>query len=605
MKKLLFLIALSLLTVDDLFPQPAVPKGSGVLSGQILDKVSMKPVEYANTVLYSIRDSSMINGSVADSTGKFVIRNIPKGEYYLAVSFIGYQKKKIPGISVSGDKKEISIEPVFLEKAENSLKEVEVTSDRNPVEFRIDKKVVNASQQLNAQGGTAVDLLKNVPSVNVDAEGNVAVRGSGNFKLLIDGRPAPVQGSEGLSQIPASSVENIEIITNPSAKYDPEGTAGIINVIMKKEKTKGTSANINASAGLNNKYTGDILFNFRLKKVNFFAGAEVINRAFQPHNLYHRETYYSDTTRYNTYETFRTYHPRNYTIRGGVDYTINKNNTISLSADYNIFNTSRDFSSHLQEWYDPVVSTSYYVNPDNLSATGSYINSNLSYTHSFAQKGHEISSFLTYSKVISDFDETQSRYNSTPDYDQGSIVTQNESFTNGNRNYLQFKVDYTKPFTGDYKLEAGFQTDQVFKNSSWEWNYLDTATNEMIADTLLSNRIGFRQNIEAVYVTFSGSLWGIGYQAGLRGEYYSRNLEQKTDGTGYPMSMYNFFPSINFNRSLPADQEIQLGYSRRVNRPDDRQLNPFPYFMDDYTIQSGNPNLDTVPGSPAQIRGIY
>ena len=572
-------------------PEPAKPRGNSLISGNIMDKQSGKPVEYATMVLYRSKDSVMISGTVADSNGRFQLKGIPKGDYYLAASFIGYNKKTLEGLKVKEEKQEVNLDTVFLEQAENNLKEVDVTASQNLVETRIDKKVINANQQLDAQGGTAVDLLRNISSVSVDADGNVSIRGSSNFKLLINGRPAPIQGSDGLQQIPAGSVENIEIITNPSAKYDPDGTSGIVNVILKKEKNKGISGAINASAGLNQKFAGDGMINVRKQKLNFFVGLDFQSRLTHPYSMYHRETYFGDTTKYTDYETFRWGRPTNGILRAGMDYTINNHNSFSVSADYNRMKYDRQFSTHTKDEYIPGGFTDYYLIRDHYILWGDYINSNLSFTHSFPQKGHEISTFITYNMVKNRTDELMNTYLTTSSFEPMGTPADNESFVHNQKNYIQAKIDYVKPFRGDYKLEAGYQSDLTFKTTDFLYTDFDTVTRRWITDTTMSNNIAFTQNIQSVYVTFGGVLWGITYQFGLRTEYYSRELDQETTRTNYVMNMINLFPTVRFTRELPSDQEIQLGYSRRVNRPDDRLLNPFVYFTDAYTIQSGNPDL--------------
>lgn len=572
-------------------PDVSANKGNGLISGLILDSLTHKPVEYANAVLSRSADSVMINGTVADSSGLFRIKSVPKGEYFLTVSFIGYQKKFIHGIHLAENKKEVQMDTVFLEEASTNLKEVNIKAERNLVEYKIDRKIVNASQQLNAQGGTAVDLLRNVSSVTVDAEGNVAIRGSSNFRLLIDGRPATIQGSEGLQQIPASSVENIEIITNPSAKYDPDGTAGIINVIMKKIKKKGISGVVNASVGLNEKYAGDALLNFKLKKAGFFFGAELNDRTYRPYSLYHREYYLQDTTRYVTYETFRKGNPRNYTFRTGLDYDINENSAIGISADYNITRYYRGFSNHNVDWLEPGTGINYFLATDDLSVYSNYINANLNYQHRFPQKQHTLDAFITVNHVYNKFDEDFSNAVANSSFEPiGNPYLRNVGIENY-RHAGQLKVDYVKPFTGDYKLEAGFQVDILSKNVDYRNDVYDSLLRTWVMDSLMTYKYDYTQNIDAVYLTFSGALFGFGYQFGLRGEYYQRDLKQQGTGISYPMDMINIFPSFHVQRSLPLEQEIQIGYSRRVNRPDDRSLSPFFFYADQYTVQVGNPGL--------------
>ena len=244
----------------------------------IRDSTTDGGIEYATVGLYRQSDSTLVNGIVTDPSGAFDLKGIPDGQYYLDVNFIGYVKKRIHNITITPQSAMVDMGPIVLHPNITQIGDVQVVAQSNRVEYKIDKKVVNVSQDIAASGGTLVQVLENTPSVQVDVEGNVTLRGSGNFQLLIDGKPSVIQGSEGLQQIPASAVQNLEIITSPSAKYDPDGNAGIINIIMKKQKNMGIGGVVNASIGTRNKYTGDFLLNFRQKKINFFVGAEYANQ---------------------------------------------------------------------------------------------------------------------------------------------------------------------------------------------------------------------------------------------------------------------------------------------------------------------------------------
>jgi hypothetical protein len=220
-------------------PGQAPVTGNGTVKGMIKDSTTTGGIEYATVGLYSQSDSTLVNGIVTDPSGEFVLKGIPNGVFYLDVNFIGYNKKRIHDITITPQSAMVDMGGISLHPNVIQIGDVQVVAQSNRVEYKIDKKVVNVSQDIASSGGTLVTVLENVPSVQVDVEGNVTLRGSGNFQLLIDGKPSVIQGSEGLQQIPASAVQNLEIITSPSAKYDPDGNAGIINIIMKKQKNMG------------------------------------------------------------------------------------------------------------------------------------------------------------------------------------------------------------------------------------------------------------------------------------------------------------------------------------------------------------------------------
>lgn len=206
----------------------------GVVSGKIMDE-NDEPLEYANIILYSLKDSSLVTGGITNVGGEFLIDEVPFGRYYLEANFIGYDKQIIENLKVIPGNTIVEVGIISLGQSSTQLQEIEITGERNPIEYQIDKKVVNVGSDLTAAGGSVARALENIPSVRVDLEGNVSLRGSSNFRVFVDGRPSVLQGSDALQQIPASAVENVEIITNPSAKYDPDGVGGIINIVMKKK----------------------------------------------------------------------------------------------------------------------------------------------------------------------------------------------------------------------------------------------------------------------------------------------------------------------------------------------------------------------------------
>jgi hypothetical protein len=267
-----------------------------VIKGIVLDEKTQTPMEFANIAVYDKTDSTLVSGGITDENGQFEVSGIGFGEYYLVANFVGFKKTDVANILLDEDNPSVDLGKIELNPSAVELGSVDVVADKAQVEFKLDKKVVNVSQVISAVGGTAVDVLENTPSVQVDIEGNVTVRGSSNFTVLIDGRPSALSGSEALRQIPSSAIENIEIITNPSAKYEPDGQAGIINLVMKKNSLNGLSGIVNASIGSRNKYRGDFTLNYRTEKFNYFVGADWRDETRYGGMTSLRETYLNDTT---------------------------------------------------------------------------------------------------------------------------------------------------------------------------------------------------------------------------------------------------------------------------------------------------------------------
>lgn len=270
MKKYFCLIALCLITTI-LFAQPKTKsQPDGVVYGTILEKESNAPIEFANIVIYDT-EGKVIAGGMSDKNGKFNIQNVKQGKHRLEVLYIGYGKIVKEGITITENKKSFNAGKLHLAVDAQMLGEVQVEATMNNVDYRLDRKVINVDQDIVSAGASAVEVLENAPSVSTDLDGNVSLRGTESFLVLIDGRPSPLEGSEALQQIPANTIESIEIITNPSAKYAPDGVGGIINVVLKKDKRAGYNGQVSANYGANNTMGGSVNFNFRTKKVELFC----------------------------------------------------------------------------------------------------------------------------------------------------------------------------------------------------------------------------------------------------------------------------------------------------------------------------------------------
>ena len=268
----------------------------GTIKGIVQDSKLEQALPYATVALYKTIDSSLVTGTITNGNGNFNLSGISEGNYYIEIDFIGFQKITVANIEYNDPYQQIDLGVIQLNPSSIELEEVTIKNNEPFLQYKIDRKVVNVSQHINAAGGSAIDVLENTPSVDTDMEGNVTLRGSSNFKVLIDGKPTILQGSDALSQLPASAIEEIEIITNPSAKYDPDGTAGIINVKLKKSKSSGLTGLISGSVGSSPLYSGNILLNYKLDKINFTAGATSNYNNGSMSKTLLRENYYPDST---------------------------------------------------------------------------------------------------------------------------------------------------------------------------------------------------------------------------------------------------------------------------------------------------------------------
>jgi outer membrane receptor protein involved in Fe transport len=568
----------------------AIP-ASGYITGVIHDSTTNGPIEYATVGLYRQSDSVLVNGTVTDNSGTFAMKGIPNGKYFLEASFIGYNKKRIQ-VALTPKSASMDFSVINLNVNVTKIGDVQVIAQSPRVEYKIDKKVINVSQDISAAGGSLVNVLENTPSVQVDVEGNVSLRGSGNFQLLIDGKPSVIQGSEGLQQIPASAVQSLEIITSPSAKYDPDGAAGIINVIMKKQKNTGIGGIVNASVGTKEKYTADFLLNFRKKKINYFVGAEYGNQKNFNNGEGERRTYSGDTTTYQLTEVNGVFHRRSLNLKTGFDYDITDKSSLSLSGAVNNRTFSRDFES-LNHWYDdPFVRDSFYRENSVSSDKDLFYNLNLDYQKKYDEDGHMLQASVYF--AAGSEDETEEDVIRLTD-DQYEVTGVEPARTRSNQNNSEsnwrFELDYTKPL-GSGKMEMGLQSRWDLDKSDYIFEDYLALGNEWIRNDTISNSLHYRDAIQSAYGMYNGPLGKFEYQLGLRAEYDNRNLEQITSSESYTYEKLHFFPSFYIIRKLSDAHQFQFTYTRRIQRPDERDLNPFKEFRGANNVFYGNPELN-------------
>ncbi len=570
---------------------PAGPARGGIISGTVLESSALSPMEFVNVVLFNSKDS-MVDGTITDEKGKFILKDIPFGKYHLTANFIGYEKLNIPDIILKPDKKIIDLGKIKLQASATNLEGVEITGDKQRVVYQLDKKVVNVSQDLKSAGGTAVDVLENVPSVKVDIEGNVTLRGSGSFTVLIDGRPSVLEGNDALQQIPSSSIDRIEIITNPSAKYDPDGTAGIINVVMKKQKEGGLNGIINASVGTKDKYSTSALINYRSGKFNIFGGADYNKRSFSGFGHSSNETYLLDTTNYRDTRSEFLMHRDGWGVKGGADYFMTKKSTLTFSGRYGYYEFGRTNHSKLHLYTLPLSQDDYTFSSDASNRYGHYYESTLNYHLDVDGKGQKLDVMAYYSKRNGDDKEDLNEFQTNNEWI--SINPPNSQIhTNEISDSWEFtgKADYVKPLGEKGKLEAGYQSKLDYENENFIFNNFDTLTGTWINDSIYSNEYDFIRNVHSAYAIYSNEWKGFGLQVGLRGEYTDRRIKNVNQTDNHTINRIDYFPSIHLSKQFKDKNQFQASYSRRINRVRSWYLDPFVSYMDPYNVRVGNPDL--------------
>jgi len=603
MKKLLTVLFLCLITAGTIFSQvpptggrpggpgagmDAAPK-IGKISGKIIDAETQTPMEYANVSIFRKQDSKLITGSITNASGTFIITELPLGLYYVEASFIGFEKTTIKDIKIIPNASSVDMGTINLAASREQIGTVDVVAERNRVEYKIDKKVINVTNDINAAGGSAVTVLENTPSVEVDIDGNVSLRGSSSFTVLIDGRPSVLSGSDALRQIPSSAIQNIEIITNPSVKYDPDGTAGIINVVMKKNVLSGVNGIINVNLGTGKKYGTDMMLNYKTKKYNLFIGANWNDNTDKGNMKMTRETYANDTTTYLNTEGTRNQSRGGTQLKGGFDYYLTDKTSVTVSSEIGSYDFSSFGGGNIHNYNSPSSFDIYSVQNTNSGRSGNFVSANASFLTKFDEMGlHKLEGSFNYRNRDGLSDENNDEYRSDASYIQkNEYLSQVVTTENSNSNDYRAKLDYTLPLKDGDKFEAGLQSRM--ENEREELKFSNFGVN----DPKFTSDMDFKEDIHAAYSTYTGNVKAIQYVVGLRGEYNNRSITHYKNNVANPHTLNRFdvFPSAHLSYELVDKSQLMTSYSRRINRPNGRDLDPFPSYMNQYSIRTGNPDL--------------
>ncbi|UCD05191.1 MAG: TonB-dependent receptor [candidate division WOR-3 bacterium] len=562
----------------------AVP--AGMIVGRVVDAQLGSPLEYANVVLFDIDGNEQITGSTTNADGVFRLMGVTPGIYRLEVSFMGYYPTIIDTVGVVSPDMGVRLGTVELERAVLMMEGVDVTSDKPAVEFKIDKKVINVSKHYTATSGTAVDVLENVPSVTVDVEGNVTLRGSTNFTLLIDGRPTVLEPDDALQQIPANAIENIEIITNPSAKYDPSGIAGIINIVMKKQKAQGTNGIANANIGLDDKYGADFLVNHRMEKFNVYVGANYRDETYPGSIILENQTTSGDTTSFINSSGDMSWQRKFYGLRGGIDLYLSSKDVLSFSGRYGVRDGGNTAVRNYDEWTEPGDTHDLYISETSMDRGGNYVSLNTDYTRTIGVKEHNLKGHVMLSRRSGDEESMTELFDENGLINYGVITTEK-----GPSQRLRANLDYAIPVLKTNMLETGYQGSVYRTTDSTEMFEYDTLTGQYEFRPEFSHTIEYDDNIHALYGIYKGEWNDFGYQAGLRGEYTYRFIELIGEDESFEIDRWDYFPTAHVSYKFPAEHEVMASYTRRINRPRGWELEPFQTWMDAYNVRVGNPNL--------------
>ncbi|WP_083464759.1 outer membrane beta-barrel family protein [Marinifilum fragile] len=588
MNRLLLLLSFVCLTMFSKAVEPAVKPEiqGGIIKGVVKDQALETPVEYATVSIYSMIDSTLIDGTITDANGAFFLKKLKPGNYFVEVSFIGYNKAVVRNIPINKKRKEIDLKTVSLRQSTEALDEVTVTTERIPVQYQIDKKVIPVSRQITAASGNAVDVLENVPSVSVDIEGNVSLRGSSNFTVLVDGKPSILDAADILEQMPASMIENIEIITNPSAKYDPEGTAGIINVITKKNKDSGITGVVNVNVGSHENNSADFLVNYRKKKWNFNFGLDYSRRGFEGSSESENRTEVQGITNYLLSSGDTERHRDGYGFKTGVDYDINEKNQLSFAFRYGTRDMERKSFLDYSE-YAEGETPALYDSRDLWTREMDFINSSLAYTKKFKGKGHQWFTQVSISRRGNGDEESLNAR-----FDANGQVSGQRSTEDGPGQRIEIRSDYTLPLGNDRKFEFGYQGQIRSSEADTKRFEYNTATGGYDFQPEYSNEVEYDRSVHGLYTTFADKMGILGYQLGFRTEFTDREVDYSGELEKFKIQQWDFFPTIHAQLDLGSRNQLMASYARRIDRPRGYYLEPFITWTDAYNVRQGNPDLD-------------
>ncbi len=592
MFRLLALISFSLLIGSSLVAQPMQPKlqTDPKLEGQLMEEDSENPLPFATIILYSENDSSMVGNALTNEAGRFEMP-LPPGEHFLVAQFVGYEDKVVSEITRTKNKNTVNLGTIEMAQEAVALNEVEVTAQRSQMQLKLDRRVFNVAEDLSNLGGTAADILDNVPSLTVDAEGNLSLRGSQGVRILINGRPSGLLSggdTDALRQMQGDMIERVEVITNPSARYEAEGEAGIVNIVLKKEEDKGLNGSFGLSAGFPENFSGSYNLNYRRNAFNFFSNFG-LNYRRSPGGGFTEQKFFSpDGVLQNEYFIDNDRNRSGYggNIQLGMDWNISELDMITATG---LYRTGRDNSNSVISYRD-------FDGNNNLLRTSRRDNTEdeedhtveftLNYLREFDEEDRKFTVDFTF---INDDDTELAEYLESTS-ESSDILRQRSSNTEDERNII-LQTDYVHPLGEDSKFEAGARAALRTVNN----NFVVEEEGDDGTFTTLSNFddfLRYTENVYAAYLIGATKLFdAINFQAGLRVEHSDVEAALLRSNQTTPQNYTNLFPSASVSYEFTPKTQLQASYSRRLSRPYFRRLLPFSGLQDDRNINQGNPNL--------------
>jgi outer membrane receptor protein involved in Fe transport len=569
------------------FQSGNMPKGTAKIKGMIQDSALTKGVEFANIALFDKAQNKLVDGAVADEKGRFMLENIAAGSYKIEVTFLGFDSKTIDNISLK-DGQTLDLKAIKVVSSDKLLNEVTVTSQKSMIEEKVDRLVYNAEKDQTARGGDATDVLRKVPMLTVDLDGNVSLRGTSNIRVLINNKPSTIMASnvaDALKQIPADMIKSVEVITSPSAKYDAEGSGGIINIITKKNTIEGYSLNLDLGVGNRASMLG---LNGNYRKGKFGASIGGHGRY-----MYNKATTDLEQSTIRNNATFLTKQfsdaydqPLHGRYNVGFDYDLAKNQSLTGGIRFGVRNFAREQNQ----------TTSIFEDNNLLSTTNRFIDSrdlsnsidvNVDYLHTFKpQQEWSVSTQYSTSDLTNNFESN----NLDP---LGAVLNRLKNINVNKNQELTFQSDYQTPLSTNQLLEFGGKAIFRKVNSVYQYQAASSATNDYTSDaTRPAGQLDYTQNVAAAYASYTFTTKSkYSFKAGTRYEYTDIKANQIGKSEILIPAYGTLVPSLNISKTLSEGTTLKLGYNRRIQRPGLQQLNPNFNASNSQNISVGNPSL--------------
>ncbi|WP_413998778.1 TonB-dependent receptor domain-containing protein [Flavobacterium sp. W1B] len=582
--KYFFSISLFFVFLISFAQQNAPSKDRIKITGVVIEKVSKQPLEYATVTLINSKNPKAIAGAITNAKGEFAIDVIP-GVYDIKFEFISF---KVNEIKQKNLQTSTNLGKIALDEDAAQLNEVVIRAEKSTVEIRLDKKVYNVGQDMLVKGGTVSDVLENVPSVSVDVEGNVSLRGSDNVRIFIDGRPSnALNMAEALRQIPADAIDKVEVITNPSARYDAEGGAGILNIILKKGKNQGFNGTFIASTGIPENYGLSANLNYKTENLNYFTstgynyrinegGGKTNSKYFNPDgsvNKYIYEDRSTDRTR------------KGISTKSGVEWAINPTTFWTNSISYRENRGSDESLVNYNNFDNNLNFTSLNYRLNNGKDNGKDIEFSSNFIKNFNDKGHKLTVDGSFSKSDNNDNSIINGVNVTFPNESSYSTTLNDE----EQKQFQFQADYVLPIGKDSQFEAGYKGN--FNNLNKDYNIFSSENGNAVGD-YLSNVLEYKEKINSFYTQYGFKVSKFSYLFGLRWEDTNIDVNLLETNELNNKKYSNFFPSAFVNYEISDESSVSLSYSKRLSRPRGRFLDPTPNISSNINIFKGNPDLD-------------